>query len=104
MFLNNFTEGRIMYMADPREKMVFHLVVKAAYEPGDQFIAGSKIGCGPDLVHRPFYIQLFLVLLRFLERGYFHHVRKLEYKRQGKSHGYIYDQVTGQPGLPSKEP
>jgi hypothetical protein len=50
---NEFGDGRVIDVANPREKVVFNLKVQATQKPALDLASTSKVHCSFHLMYRP---------------------------------------------------
>src|SRR5690349_20561091 len=82
-FLNDFTDGRIMYMTDAWKKVVLHLVIQATHVPVNKPVIGSKIRSCFYLVRCPLVFNKFRIYACCFKFCVFNNVRKLKNECKG---------------------
>src|SRR5580704_6830899 len=99
---NYFTYGRIMYMADSGEQMMFYLKIQSADKPGNDFIPRSKVSRSPDLKNSPFFLNFLVVIFRNkVKFDIFDYVCQLKNQCKRQAHSQVHESKADCPCLPS---
>jgi hypothetical protein len=77
--LDDLADGGIVHVRNLWEQVMFYLKVQAAYEPANDFIMGSEVGGGFNLVNGPLVFQLIRDFVGHGEGGVLYSVRQLEH-------------------------